>query len=220
MKERDLTRRFAVQASLNIADDAELLHRLHHAGCFAIMTGLESVSEASLRTMRKGINLGIGVDGYRDKIDRIHAQGMMVAGTFVLGGDGDGPDIFERTVRFVMDAGVDLAHFGILIPDPGTDLYERLAREGRLLHTSYPADYARHHLAQALFVPKAMTPAALEAGYRWAIDQVSGWRAVGPRAWRTWRATGNLFAAFASLAWTRTGLRGRTQSGTAGAAQT
>lgn len=210
MAERGLARRFAVQASLSIADDTELLLWLRRAGCFAIMTGLESVSEASLQTMRKGVNLKIGVEGYCDRIDRIHAHGMMVAGTFIFGSDGDEPDIFERTVQFVMRSGVDLAHFGILIPDPGTDLYDRLAREDRLLYTSYPADYARHHLGQALFLPRSMTPKALEIGYRWAIDQVSGWRVLGPRAWRTWRVTGNPFAALVSLAWTRSGLRSRT----------
>ena len=56
MAERGLRRRFAVQASLSIADDDELLFWLQRAGCFAIMTGLESVNEESLRVMRKGVN--------------------------------------------------------------------------------------------------------------------------------------------------------------------
>jgi len=173
------------------------------------MTGLESVSEASLRQMRKGVNLRIGVAQYRDKIARIHAQGMMVAGTFMFGNDGDEADIFERTARFVLDAGVDLAHFGILVPDPGTDLYERLRQEGRLLYTTYPHDYQRHHLGQALFLPQMMSPAQLEAGYRWAVGEVSRWPVVMRRAWRTWRATGDPFAALIALAWTRSGLCAR-----------
>jgi len=209
MAERGLKRRFAVQASLNIADDDELLCWLRRAGCFAVMTGLESVSEASLRTMRKGVNLRVGVSGYHEKIARIHRHGLMVAGTFIFGNDGDEPDIFERTVRFVLDAGVDLAHFGILVPDPGTDLHERLKQEGRLRHTSYPADYRRHHLGQALFQPRAMTSEQLEAGARWAIGQVSRWPVIIRRAWRTWRATGNPFAAAVAVAWTRSGLRAR-----------
>lgn len=209
MAERGLERRFAVQASLDIADDEELLRCLRRAGCFAVMTGLESVNETSLRTMRKGVNLRIGVDGYREKIAQVHRHGMMVAGTFIFGNDGDEGDIFERTVRFVLDTGLDLAHFGILVPDPGTDLHDRLKREGRLRFTAYPADYRRHHLGQALFQPRAMTPEQLEAGYRWAVGQVSRWPVVIRRAWRTWRETGNPFAAAVAVAWTRSGLRAR-----------
>jgi radical SAM superfamily enzyme YgiQ (UPF0313 family) len=202
-----------VQASLSIAEDAELLRWLRRAGCFAVMTGLESVSEDSLRRMRKGVNVRIGVGGYRERIGQIHAQGLMVAGTFMFGNDGDGPDIFRRTVQFVVEAGVDLAHFGILVPDPGTDLYARLEREGRLLFTTYPEDYRRHHLGQALFVPQQMGTAELEAGYRRAARDVSRWPAIFRRSWRTWRETGDLFAALVAMAWTRTGLRARLADG-------
>lgn len=211
MAEYGLQRRFAVQASLSIADDDELLGWLRRAGCFAVMTGLESVSEASLQTMRKGVNLGIGVARYQEKIAQIHRHGMMVAGTFIFGNDGDGPDIFRRTAEFVITAGVDLAHFGILVPDPGTDLHDRLRREGRLLYTTYPEDYWRHHLGQALFVPKMMTPDQLETGTRWAVNAISGWPVLLQRGWRTWRDTGNAFAALIAVAWTRSGLRARVQ---------
>jgi hypothetical protein len=104
---------------------------------------------------------------------------------------------------------VDLAHFGVLVPDPGTDLFARLEREGRLLFMTYPDDYRRHHLGQALFTPQQMSAAELEAGYRWAVGDVSRWPAVFRRSWRTWRDTRNAFAALVALAWTRTGLRAR-----------
>jgi radical SAM superfamily enzyme YgiQ (UPF0313 family) len=214
--ERGLRRRYAVQASLSIAEDALLLRSLRRAGCFAVMTGLESVSDDSLRGMRKGVNLRIGADGYRDRIRQIHAHGMMVAGSFILGNDGDDPDIFRRTADFVVDAGVDLAHFGLLVPDPGTDLYARLEREGRLLYTAYPDDYGRHTLGQALFQPQQMSPAQLETGYRQAARDVSRWPIVLRRSWRTWRDTGNAFAALVAMAWTRTGLRARLADGVEG----
>ena len=209
MAQHGLRRRFAVQASLSIADDRELLVWLRRAGCFAVMTGLESVSEASLAGMRKGVNLRVGVAHYAEKIAQIHAAGLMVAGTFIFGNDGDERDVFQRTVEVVLSAGLDLAHFGLLVPDPGTDLFARLQREGRLLYTDYPADYARHHLGQALFTPAAMSPAELEVGMRRAVAAVSGWPVLVRRAWRTWRATGNPFAALVAMAWTRTGLRAR-----------
>ncbi|WP_423222462.1 B12-binding domain-containing radical SAM protein [Candidatus Amarolinea aalborgensis] len=209
MAERGLRRRFAVQASLSIADDDELLFWLQRAGCFAIMTGLESVNEESLRVMRKGVNLRIGPAAYQAKIAQIHAHRMMVAGTFMFGNDGDGLDIFDQTVSFVKEASVDLAHFGILVPDPGTDLHARLHAEGRLIFTSYPQDYRRHHLGQALFVPAKMTTRQLEDGMRRATHEIGCWPVAVQRAWRTWRHTHNFFAALIALVWTRSGLLAR-----------
>ncbi len=206
---RGLQRRYAVQASLDIADDDELLAALRASGCFAVMVGLESLSEDSLRVMRKGVNLRVGVNGYKGKLDRLHAHGLMAAATFILGGDGDPPDIFQRTAQFVLEAGVDLAHFGLLIPTPGTDVFDRLSRQGRLLFTDFPADYALFDLVHAVFVPQAMTPQQAEAGLETAAKAISAWPVALRRAYRTWRATRNPAAALISLAWTRTGLHSR-----------
>jgi radical SAM superfamily enzyme YgiQ (UPF0313 family) len=209
MAERGLRRRYAVQASLDIADDDELLDALKASGCMAVLIGLESVSEATLKTMRKGINLRVGVEHYRDRIARVHAHGLMVAATFIFGGNGDGPDIFDRTAHFVLDAGVDLAHFGLLIPTPGTDVFERLAREGRLLLTDLPADYALCDLTRATFIPEAMSPRQAEAGLVAATQGIARWPVALRRAVRTWRDTGDFTSAAISLLWTRTGLHRR-----------
>jgi radical SAM superfamily enzyme YgiQ (UPF0313 family) len=209
MSERGLCRRHAVQASLDVAEDDELLRALRASGCFAILIGFESVSDATLRNMRKVVNLRVGVDQFQDRIARMRSHGLMVAGTFIFGGDGDGPDIFQRTTRFVLEAGVDLAHFGLLMPMPGTDLFDRLRREGRLLISRFPDDYSLLDLAHAAFVPQAMTPQALEAGLVEATDAIGRRRVAVRRAVRTWRDTGSAGAAAISLAWTRTGLHRR-----------
>lgn len=206
---RGLKRRYAVQASLDIADDDALLAALKAAGCLAVMVGLESLSQDSLRTMRKGVNLRVGVNGYREKIARLHRHGLMAAATFILGGDGDPPDIFERTAAFVLEAGVDLAHLGLLIPTPGTDVFERLSRAERLLLSELPADYALCDLTHAVFVPQRMTPEQAEAGLALAAQRISAWPVALRRAWRTWRETGSLTAASISLVWTRSGLHER-----------
>jgi radical SAM superfamily enzyme YgiQ (UPF0313 family) len=202
-------RRHAVQASLDIADDDELLSALKASGCFAVLIGLESVSEATLRTMRKGVNLRVGVDHYRDKIARLHSHGLMVAATFIFGSDGDGPDAFERTANFVLEAGVDLAHFGLLIPTPGTDVFDRLARQGRLLLSDLPADYALLDLTRATFSPEAMSARQAEDGLTAATQSIARWPVALRRATRTWRDTGDFMAAVISLLWTRTGLHRR-----------
>jgi radical SAM superfamily enzyme YgiQ (UPF0313 family) len=214
MVDRGFSRPYAVQASLNIADDEEMLQALKRSGCMTVLIGFESVSEESLRQMRKGVNLRIGVAHYRDKVAKLHDHGLLSSGTFMFGNDGDGPDIFERTVKFVLEAGVDVAHFGLLTPNPGTDLYDRLAREGRLLYTNFPEDYARYDLRTAVFRPRMMTPAQLEEGMVWAARAVGSWSTLARRAWRTLRATGRPAMAAIALRWNRSGLYRRVVDGT------
>jgi radical SAM superfamily enzyme YgiQ (UPF0313 family) len=203
MAEQGLKRPYAIQASLNLADDEQLLTALRRSGCMTVLIGFESISEESLRVMRKGVNLKIGVAQYRSKIDKLHDHGLTVSGSFIFGNDGDDPDIFDRTVEFVLEAGLDLVHFGLLTPNPGTELYSRLAREGRLLHTDFPSDHARYDLHTAVFRPLRMTPEQLEEGLCRAMRAVGSWPAALRRAWNTWRITKNLAMPVIAFRWSR-----------------
>jgi radical SAM superfamily enzyme YgiQ (UPF0313 family) len=206
MAAQGFRRPYAIQASLNIAEDEEVLAALKRSGCMTVLAGFESVSEESLRVMGKGVNLRIGVAHYKDKVARLHAHGLASSGTFMFGNDGDGPDIFERTVEFVLEAGIDVAHFGLLTPLPGTDLFNPLSRAGRLLYTDFPADYARYDLQTAVFRPQRMAPEELEEGVVWATQAVGSRAVVARRAWRTWRETGNPLVATIAYRWNRSGL--------------
>jgi radical SAM superfamily enzyme YgiQ (UPF0313 family) len=206
MEEHGIHRPYAVQASLDIADDEEVLAALRRTGCITVLIGFESVSEASLRAMRKGVNQKIGVERYGEKVAKLHDHGLASSGTFIFGYDGDDPDIFGRTVEFVLESGVDVAHFGLLTPNPGTQLYDRLASEGRLLYTNFPADYQRYDLRTAVFRPRQMTPEQLEEGLVQAVRAVGAWGVVARRAWNTWRASGNALVTAIALGWNRSGL--------------
>jgi radical SAM superfamily enzyme YgiQ (UPF0313 family) len=199
-------RSHAVQASLDIADDPEMLSALKESGCMTVLIGFESLNEESLRVMRKGVNLKIGIDRFAEKVDKLHDHGLAVSGTFIFGSDGDGPDVFERTVEFVLETSIDLAHFGLLTPHPGTDLYRRLAKEERLFYTDFPADYTRYDLQTAVFRPQKMKPDELEKGLRWATQAVSSRGVAASRAWRTWRSTGNPLMTALAFGWNRSGL--------------
>lgn len=213
MARRGLKRSYAVQASLNIADDEEMLTTLKNSGCMTVLVGFESLSEESLRIMRKGINLKIGVERYREAVERLHDHGLAVSGTFMFGNDGDDPDIFRRTVEFVLAARLDLAHVGLLTPNPGTDLYNRLAAEGRLLYTDFPRDHSRYDLRTAVFRPLKMTPEQLEEGLLWAVRAIGSPAATLRRAWHTWRVTGSPLMAGLALGWNYTGMYWRVVQG-------
>lgn len=207
--ERKIKRRLVIQASIQVADDDEFLRWFKRAGGINIVIGFESISEESLKQMRKGINLSTGVAHYREKIARIHDHGLTVSGTFIFGYDGDTPDVFDRTVEFVLESGLDIAHFGVLTPNPGTDLFERLRREGRLLYTNFPADYVRYDLKTAVYKPLRMTPEQLEEGLARAIRAVSAHSVSLKRAWKTMLLTRNPVAAAIAFAWNITGMYGR-----------
>ena len=213
MAERGLRRRYTIQASMDVADDDQMLAALKRSGCLILAIGFESISETSLRQMRKGVNLKIGVARYKEKVARIHAHGLISAGTFVFGFDGDGPDIFERTAEFILDAGIDVAHFGILTPLPGTDLYDRMVREGRLLYADFPADYARYDQLTAVFRPRHMTPEQLEEGLRWTAQSLGSLPVAARRAWGTLRVAGDPFMVALALGWNRTGFFRRIMTG-------
>lgn len=122
------------------------------------------------------------------------AQGVLTIIHFVFGYDSDDEGVFERTVRFCLDARIGLPYFSLLTPVEGTPLFTTLEREGRLL----PQSYSQYNGAQAIFRPRLMTPEALENGLHWARQQVYSRKAIWKRTF-TWKGSAirNLLANYA-----------------------
>ncbi len=106
-----------------------------------------------------------------------HANGIQVNGSFVFGFDHDDPGVFERTVRWIEASRLECATFHILTPYPGTPLYSKLEREGRIL----TRDWDLYDTAHAVFRPRSMTPAELEAGYAWSYRTLFSLRSIWAR---------------------------------------
>jgi radical SAM superfamily enzyme YgiQ (UPF0313 family) len=120
---------FFTEASINLADDPELVGLMTAAGFAVVFVGIESPSKESLRETRKLQNLR------RDLVEQVRSlrrRGLDVWGGFILGFDHDGPEIFERMIDFVQRSGIAYATVGMLTALPNTPLHERLRREGRL----------------------------------------------------------------------------------------
>src|SRR5262249_46302411 len=113
----------------SLADD-ELLRLAALSGCQALFLGLESVIPASLDGASKGHNK---VAAYRDTLARCHAHGIAVQAGIIFGFDGDDRDVFARTVDVLGEIGLDNATISLMVPYPGTPLYQRLKAEGRLI---------------------------------------------------------------------------------------
>ena len=121
---------FTTEASVNMADDDDLMESMVRAGFRSVFLGIESPNEASLAECNKTQNIN------RDllaSIKKIQDKGMMVHGGFIVGFDSDHPGVFEGLIRFIEESGIIVAMVGLLNAPRGTKLYKRLEKEKRLV---------------------------------------------------------------------------------------
>jgi radical SAM superfamily enzyme YgiQ (UPF0313 family) len=150
------------QASIQAGEDDEFLEWAARSGCKQLFIGLESISQASMNEVHKRFNR---VEAYARVIERIHAHGIAVQAGIVFGFDSDTEAIFGETLDFLEATGVQNATFNILTPYPGTQLYQRLEAEGRILTRDWSKYNGREDV---VFQPRQMSPQTLLEGYRYA----------------------------------------------------
>jgi len=153
--------RWACQVSADIALDTDLLDLMAENGCFTALVGFESLHPENLSQMGKRWSLGSG--GHEEVIRRFRERGIMLYGTFVFGYDQDTPESFDATLEFAIRAKLCVANFNPLTPTPGTRLYDRLRREGRLRFDRWWMDPGFRY-GDALFEPRGMSAEDLTEG--------------------------------------------------------
>lgn len=145
-------------AALHRPANLELLAR---SGCKALFIGFESVDGATTKATGKQQN---DPRRYHEVVRRLGDQGIAVWGSFVFGLDGDGPRSFDRTVDFCIESKMTVALFALLTPYPGTTLYERLERQGRLVSSSWWLD-PKHEQQAPVYEPHGMSRDDLRQGW-------------------------------------------------------
>lgn len=120
---------FSTEASINLADDDELLQMMFDAGFTSVFVGIETPEEDSLTECNKKQNLKRNLV---EDVKHIQRAGLGVQGGFIVGFDNDTPSVFQRQIDFIQKSGIATAMVGLLQAPPGTKLYERMKREGRL----------------------------------------------------------------------------------------
>jgi radical SAM superfamily enzyme YgiQ (UPF0313 family) len=148
-----------------------LLEAAVASGLRSLFVGFETISAKNLRDHDKRQNLD---KDYAAAIRRLRDLGVMVNASFVFGMDDDDPSVFDRTVAWAVDQGVETATFHILTPYPSTGLYQRMAQQGRLLHS----DWDRYDTRHAVFRPARMSVEQLEEGYWRAYREFYSWRNI------------------------------------------
>ncbi len=149
---------FLTEASVNLADDAELCSLMVEAGFMKVFVGIETPSVEALEECRKLQNRG------RDLVAAVRTlqqRGLEVMGGFIVGFDSDQTDIFKRQFEFIQRSGVVTAMVGLLTALPQTRLWQRLKREGRL----EAASSGNNTQAELNFQPR-LNREFLQAGYR------------------------------------------------------
>jgi hypothetical protein len=169
------TMRFGTEASLNLAADDELMRLLRDAGFEWVFVGLETPDPQTLREARKTQNCALDPLA---AVRRIHSFGIDVLAGFIVGFDRDTPAAFAAQERFIRDAGIMVAMVGLLTALPKTPLYERLAREGRVLAHVPNGDNTK---LGTNIVPKSMTVEQMVQGYKGLYRSLLADRGIGER---------------------------------------
>jgi hypothetical protein len=158
------------EASINLARSESLMEAMVDAGFSMVFVGIESPNPEALRRTNKPQNAARGEEDFLLRAVRtIQEKGLEVTAGFILGLDGDGPEIFDAQVDFIQRAGIPTAMVGLLTALRGTNLYSRLEREGRLL-----AESSGNNVEIALnFVPE-LDRDVLVGGYRKVLESLYG----------------------------------------------
>ena len=121
---------FSTEASLNLADDEELLHMLRDCGFFVVFIGIESGDTETLISMQKKQNTRRSI---ADSLHRIYAAGIFAIAGFILGFDTEGEGVAEQMIELIEGTSIPICIIGLLVALPNTQLNRRLKKEGRLV---------------------------------------------------------------------------------------
>jgi radical SAM superfamily enzyme YgiQ (UPF0313 family) len=155
---------FITEASINLADDPELMELMKLAGFKSVFVGIETPDEDSLQECHKMQNKNRNLV---DSVKALQRNGLQVMGGFIVGFDSDTPSIFQRQVEFIQNSGIVTAMVGLLQAPYGTQLYERLRQQGRLLD-----EMSGDNVDGSTNIVPKMDIDLLKNGYRQILDQI------------------------------------------------
>ncbi|MGI9283658.1 MAG: B12-binding domain-containing radical SAM protein [Endozoicomonas sp.] len=145
------------ETTIKIADDPELLDAAARSGLRYLLIGIETPSKAALKYSGKGF---VKAEKIKEQIARLHEHGIIVDSAAILGFDEHDTGIFKESAQFFHEVGVDVCVPVIMIPFPGSRVYQQLEEEGRIL----AHDWSKYDGTHAVYTPKGMSASELEKG--------------------------------------------------------
>ena len=167
--------------TIDVTDDPALVREMALAGCTGVFIGFESLNADNLDAARKRTP---APEDYARRVRILHENGIQVNGSFVLGFDHDGPDVFAKTVAWIEANRLECATFHILTPYPQTPLFRELEAQRRIVHR----DWRLYDTAHVVFEPAQMNAEQLLAGYEWCYRRLFSHASIWRRRPRDWRA--------------------------------
>ena len=164
MIESKMDKKWIMQTSINAADDEELLELASKAGCILALIGFETIDETALKGMKKGINLKIGVEKYKQVADTFHRHGIGVIGSFIIGNSYESNEYYQQLSKFMLHSGIDSFQISILTPLPGTALMEQIRSEGRLVCDNFPEDWNKYRMSYLVYRPEETSAETIYGG--------------------------------------------------------
>ena len=156
---RDRKLKWGAAVTTNIIHHPDLLDLMQETGCQSLFIGFESINNPSLQSVSKNNRF----EEYDKLVHAISSRGIMINASMVFGLDGDNPDIFQRTLHWLIKSKIGTLTAHILTPYPGTELYRRMKDGGRIIND----DLSKYNTAHVVFKPKGMTADELYGGYLW-----------------------------------------------------
>jgi radical SAM superfamily enzyme YgiQ (UPF0313 family) len=196
---------FTAEATLNVAQEDELLQLMRQANFTSIFVGIESPRTASLKETHKTQNLRAGI---LESVHRIQHAGIEVMAGMIVGFDADDPSIFDEQFRFIQEARIPVSMTGMLNAPPKTPLYQRLKLAGRLLAESVGDQFVFTNI-----IPHGMSAVQLYEGYKNLLERLYSYRnyrrrvmqlllSQGARIQTRMSARGQDLRIFARMLWT------------------
>ena len=166
-----LKKRWYGQIGVNAVDDPEFLDLMRRSGCRGVLLGFESLSQLSLDQAAKGANKA---QTYREIINKLHNHGIYIFACFVLGFDDDRREVFEETARFLKDTLVDGLQLTVQTPFPGTPLFQRMEKEGRI----FDKNWEKYDFGHVVFQPRHVSADELEAAHNRILREFYSWHSI------------------------------------------
>jgi radical SAM superfamily enzyme YgiQ (UPF0313 family) len=154
MVDRGIKKLWTSQASLNFADNEEVLYWARKSGCVMILMGIEAETALALKSVRKNLNLKRGVASYEEVFRKMHKHGIGVLATIIFGLESDKKEDLYARRDFLKKSSIDMFQCTILTPLPGTVLFDRMKEQNHIVLDNYPNDWQQYHF----FISTVNTP--------------------------------------------------------------
>ncbi len=168
---RGMNRVFQGAATVDSILRGNLIEKAAEAGLRSVFVGFETFSEENLKQSNKKQNLK---KDYELAVQRLHSLGIMINGSFVFGLDEDNNNVFSRTVDWAVKNAITTSTFHVLIPYPGTKLFQDFENQGRILTKNWDLYDTRNVVYQT----KNISAEDLKAGYDWAYKEFYSWNNI------------------------------------------